>query len=482
MKKQFMFTFLLIFIFTIINWGCSKTAGNENEAPSCTFSNPKNGEEIQKGTIITLSVNADDIDCSISEVRFYINDIGKSVSNSFPYNYNWNTSNESDGNYILKAICKDNSGLSTSDEISVSIVQEAENEPSAIFTANVTEIFIGDTVYFTDQSTEFPDNWIWDFSDGSLSTVQNPTHVFDIHGEYTISLMVSNEYGQDVETKEKYITVSKNDITGETGTLMDYDENIYNWIGIGTQAWMIENLKVTHYNNGDPIQTTDPINLDISNENQSHYYWSGYYDHQLKNLINNVQPIIDAGAGSFTLSELVSAGIITEDNAEQISYVLEDNGIDSSILTVQEIQNICNDILNNYLELDTKCYTWYTIIDERQVCPRGWHVPLNSEWIELIDYLGGEEVAGGKLKEVGFANWNEPNAGASNESGFTALPWGERFHNGSFENLKKTASFWSSSELNNLKAMNYKLSYDESEINEYFYEKNNGLSIRCIKD
>jgi len=78
------------------------------------------------------------------------------------------------------------------------------------------------------------------------------------------------------------------------------------------------------------------------------------------------------------------------------------------------------------------------------VCPTGWHIPTDAEWTILISYLGGENVAGGKLKERGTAHWKSPNTGATNESGFTALQGGKRDCNGIFDWIGDYAFWWSS--------------------------------------
>jgi len=77
-----------------------------------------------------------------------------------------------------------------------------------------------------------------------------------------------------------------------------------------------------------------------------------------------------------------------------------------------------------------KLYNWYTVADQRNVCPTGWKVPSASDWMILIDYLGGEEIAGGKLKAVEPQYWASPNTAATNESGFTGLPGGLRYKDG----------------------------------------------------
>ena len=81
-----------------------------------------------------------------------------------------------------------------------------------------------------------------------------------------------------------------------------------------------------------------------------------------------------------------------------------------------------NDLSNS--EIYGNLYNWYAIDDGRGLCMEGWHVPSNSEWESLVTYLGGDDIAGGKLKEVGTSHWDSPNLGATNESGFTALPAG----------------------------------------------------------
>ncbi len=89
-------------------------------------------------------------------------------------------------------------------------------------------------------------------------------------------------------------------------------------------------------------------------------------------------------------------------------------------------------------------YNWYAVNNEK-ICPTGWHVPNDSEWTTLIDFLGGVDIAGGKLKESGFLHWLNPNFGATNEVGFTAVASGLRDHNGDFVSLKTYGNYWSSS-------------------------------------
>ncbi|MFN6022488.1 MAG: fibrobacter succinogenes major paralogous domain-containing protein, partial [Bacteroidota bacterium] len=106
-----------------------------------------------------------------------------------------------------------------------------------------------------------------------------------------------------------------------------------------------------------------------------------------------------------------------------------------------------NDVSNNAIY--GKLYNWYTTLGDT-LCPIGWGVPTDAEWTTLTTYLGGESVAGGKMKETGTTLWNDPNTGADNTIGFSGLPGGRRntdLTDGSFTTIKNNAFFWSATEL-----------------------------------
>lgn len=206
------------------------------------------------------------------------------------------------------------------------------------------------------------------------------------------------------------VTFSTQQGTGATVT--DLDGNVYHTVTIGTQVWMVENLKVTRYRNGDSIHNvSDSI--------------------QWRNL------------------------------------------------TTGAYCNYKNDsvIANAYGRL----YNGYSVLDSRNICPCGWHIPNESEWTILTTYLGGVQVAGGKMKETGYTHWLYPNTGATNESGFTALGGGFRADYSSFGSLILYGSFWSSTEY----SANLKYIYLVSDgTNIYWFESSDrgGLSVRCLKD
>jgi len=210
-------------------------------------------------------------------------------------------------------------------------------------------------------------------------------------------------YGDDME----FITLSL------LPTVTDYDGNEYNIITIGTQDWIQENLKTTHYNNGDVI-----ANITDNTE------WNG----------------------------LTTGAYCWYDNDE-----------------------------GTYKDTYGALYNWYTTVDARNVCPAGWHVPTDAEWTILTDYLGGESVAGGKLKETGTSHWNSPNTDATNETGFTALGGGKRNNDGLFDNLMGTGFWWSSSYYTSAHAWRRKMDYSNGSAERSERGKVYGFSIRCIK-
>jgi uncharacterized protein (TIGR02145 family) len=206
---------------------------------------------------------------------------------------------------------------------------------------------------------------------------------------------------------------TKDDDEVETGDLTDKDGNVYTSVTIGTQEWMVENLKTTKYNDGTPIPlVTD--NAEWEALNTPGYCW---YDN------------------------------------DAATYK------------------------NPYGAL----YNWYAV-NTGKLCPTGWHVPTDAEWKTFTDYLGGEDVAGGKLKEIGTTHWDSPNTGATNETGFTGLPGGMRYDNGPFVDFGSTGRWWSATECGASCAFVWCLDYSEGGLLRYFSFNEWGFSVRCIKN
>jgi uncharacterized protein (TIGR02145 family) len=127
-----------------------------------------------------------------------------------------------------------------------------------------------------------------------------------------------------------------------------------------------------------------------------------------------------------------------------------------------------------------KLYNWHAVNDARGLAPEGWRVPSDADWNLLIETLGGEGEAGGKLKELGTRHWRTPNEGASNETGFSALPGGYR-DGEEFCRMEGFAHYWSSSEAWKDQASGLYIGYHDSEAQLYRFDMIYGFSIRLVR-
>jgi uncharacterized protein (TIGR02145 family) len=209
-----------------------------------------------------------------------------------------------------------------------------------------------------------------------------------------------------------FILILANSCKKDPPYMTDQDGNVYTSVTIGTQTWMVENLKTTKYNNG-----TD----------------------------------IPLAAESTTWAVLTTPGYCWYDN------------------------DIANKATYGAI------YNWYAV-NTGKLCPTGWHVPSDAEFTTLQTYLGGESVAGGKLKETGTAHWYTPNTDATNESDFTALPGGVRMYDGRFEYIKEIGYLNSSTEEMIGYCWVYSLYSNSGSFNRMPGVEVGGFSVRCLKD
>jgi uncharacterized protein (TIGR02145 family) len=233
-------------------------------------------------------------------------------------------------------------------------------------------------------------------------------------------------YGNQVS-----FTTSEGQISFNTnltyGSVSDIDGNVYKTIQIGTQTWMAEDLKATKYSDGTVIQLTSGTSAweALATTSKSYCYYN-----------DNANSTSSFGA--------------------LYTWAAAMNGSASSTTNPSGVQG---------------------------VCPAGWHLPSDVEWTTLSNYLGGENVTGGKMKEAGTSHWYDPNIGATNESGFTALPGGSRFGYGLCYGNAFFGYWWSSTEYSTENAWIIGLSTYGNEFSKYYgYEKKSGYSIRCLKN
>ncbi len=138
-------------------------------------------------------------------------------------------------------------------------------------------------------------------------------------------------------------------------------------------------------------------------------------------------------------------------------------------------------LYNNVVATYGNLYNWFAV-NTGKLCPVGWHVPADEEWTTLTTNLGGESVAGGKLKEAGISHWASPNTGATNARGFVALPGGFRSYSGVFSSITFEGNWWSSTSNPPTIAMPRGMSYNSVGIYMPDFSKRSGFAVRCVKD
>jgi uncharacterized protein (TIGR02145 family) len=140
-----------------------------------------------------------------------------------------------------------------------------------------------------------------------------------------------------------------------------------------------------------------------------------------------------------------------------------------------------------------KLYNWYAVNDPRGLAPAGWHVATENEWNKLIkfadtnadtvcNYCTSSQTAGGSLKTIGLINWISPNTGATNSTGFSALPGGLRSEIGNFSLARNGAYWWTANEFDTWQASYRYVLNVNATANRYYIDKRNGYSVRLVKN
>ena len=126
-----------------------------------------------------------------------------------------------------------------------------------------------------------------------------------------------------------------------------------------------------------------------------------------------------------------------------------------------------------------KLYNWYAVADPRGLCPAGWHVPSDGEWTQLSNTLGGDNNAGSKMKSA--SGWDQGGNG-TNSSGFSGLPGGYRYSNGTYDFIGFYGYWWSSTQSSTSYAWIRNLDYYPGDVSRDGYDKRDGFSVRCVRD
>jgi len=194
---------------------------------------------------------------------------------------------------------------------------------------------------------------------------------------------------------------------------------------------------------------------------------------------NNPYNTVQIGTQCWTQSNLK---VSKYRNGDNIPTGLSNSAWQNSTSGAYAIYN--NDPVNDGLY--GKLYNHYAVTDSRGLCPTGWHVPTDAEWTTLVNHLGGSSVVGGALKSTAtlptVGGWISPNTGATNSSGFTALPGGLRFNSGNIDEVGHSAYSWSSSVTQVDWAWNRILYFNSGGIFRSMSLRTDGSSVRCLKD
>ncbi|MCF8370239.1 MAG: PKD domain-containing protein [Bacteroidales bacterium] len=461
---------------------CKKDDRNKN--PTCEIASPAANQVFAKGIVIPIIVNATDDDGTIEEVQYQVDNVGVGSATSFPYEFNWNSGEGTLGSHTIIATSKDNNGGSASDEVTITLIEGSA--PLAGFSATPQTGIIPINVKFTDESQNNPVSWLWDFGDGSASTEQNPVHTYSNAGKYTVVLTVVNSYGTDSETKTEFIeattgipvvnfsasdsiiivgeSVSFTDLSTDSPITWDWDfgdgnssfeqnpTHVYDTVGIYTVMLTANNS----YGSGTETKTNF-ITVESTDGHPCPEIPTFEYEGQTYNTVK----IGDQCWMKENLNYETSSG----------SYCYDDDPVNC--------------------ETYGRLYIWNAIMNGESgsndvpsgvlgICPSGWHIPSDAEWDVIVNYLGGNNVAGGKMKEVGYEHWENPNEDADNSSGFTALPGGEKY--GTFNGLGSYGRWWSSTQFSPTQAWYRTMSGIWGGVYQDYTNKLKGFSLRCLKD
>lgn len=424
-------TCLIFLLSGFFTLACQK----ESTAPSCQIEMDWNMEAIPQGEVVNITVSANDRDGQINEVTLYIDTVAVCMSVIVPLIYSWNTTHAYPGIHLVSACATDNKNNTTKSSIHCTILENPtlNQSPVADFNAHHLSFLVNSPVMFFDLSTNNPTTSHWDFGDGSSGAGKYPVHTYTEAGTYSIKLIVSNTNGTDSLKKDNYITI----VSSMDTVVSDFDGHVYGTVKLGEQVWLKENIKSTHYSNGTPIADgTHAGNLDY--DTLSKYSFS--YNNDISN--------ISTYGRLYTWSAAMGGA-------------LSSNTIPSGV---------------------------------QGICPAGWHVPSDAEWMKLELFLGmdPEEVfknkirgdkEGGMLKETGTNHWMSPNAEASDMYGFAAVPGGERFWSGVFRDKTKRACYWTSTKVQHNAAWQRLFYHSHGKISRSDFSRISvGASVRCIKN
>ncbi len=419
----------IILLFLAIGLMISSCENAENQPPTISFATPEDSSFYMQGEIIDFSVLVEDPENDVKEVRFYVNDVGRTSDQTWPYTYSWETNVNDLGTYTIKAEAIDNDGGEGEATIYVTIGQNAPNASFTFF----PRVGLTETVFnfdaagvndLEDSPAELMVRWDWE-NDGTwdteYSSIKTITKQFNQVGTHIVKLEVLDTDGAIRDTINLIKIIDD--------TVIDVDGNIYGVIQIGNQIWLEENLKVTHYRDGSeiPLELDNEVWLTMTSEAFC------YYDNDIN-------------------------------NATIYGALYNGYAVNSSINLAPEGWHVPSDEEWKELEMFLGMSQEEANRDHRRGTNEGSKLGGQPDlWVD------------GQLK-------NDPDFAAS---GFDALPGAGRQGpggSGQFVHINFISYLWSATETSADSAWHRNLNFNYSQIERYSYPKTMGMSVRCVVD
>jgi uncharacterized protein (TIGR02145 family) len=509
-----------------------------NLAPTCNIVAPDDSTVIPVGDTLTVVAEASDPDGDINTVLFYVNGEGVYSTSTYPYQYKYVPSPDQVGYITIKATALDLEGEPASDDIyihvtfnlpsvlTLEISADSNNiitgggnilddggspvtrrglcwstEPkptlddnhttdgtgTGAYTSSIAGLTPGKTYYIrayatNSEGTSYGNEIIYVFVGPPVVQTEGITEITNITAIYTGNLV--SDGGAPVSAMGFCWSTSPDPIASDNFILVEHGTGSFECDITGLKAnttyyarAFATNSKGTSY--GEETEfTTLPLEYDmIEDERDGQTYWTVKIGNQ------------------WWMAENLNAGILTESIADSTGHSdVSDNGI---------IEKYCYENNPEYCELYGGLYDWnemmqYNFSDWGQigttqgVCPAGWHLPTDNEWKTLeinlgmspgeadkVDFRGTNEAD--KLKETGYNHWY-PNAGATDEVGFTALPAGIRLIDGEFDANILVTTFWTSTGIDSGGSWYRHLVAEDPRILRGVGANDEGFSVRCVKD
>jgi uncharacterized protein (TIGR02145 family) len=400
--------------------------------------------------------------------------------------------------YFWKVVAKDSKGANTEGSVWKFTTQTASGSaPVADFTASKTSITKGETIQFTDKSTNAPTSWLWTFGDGTTSNLQNPIITYSTAGNYTVSLKATNSFGNNTKTLNITVsepsnqapiadfTASKTNITkGETIQFTDKSTNSpTSWLwdfGDGTTSTQqnplksfnsVGNYTVTLKATNSFGNSTKTTNITVSEQSEIKYGEMVYDGRTYKTVIINGKEWMAENLAYLPAVYPTLSLSYTEPRYNVYGY----QGTDIATAKQQP----------NYITYGV-LYNWFAA---KAACPPGWHLPSDEEWKQLemalgmtkeqADATGSRGTDQGKQMKA-TSGWFI-NGNGFNTSGFSALPGGNIDYI-TFFNIEKKG-FWLSSTEGDANLVWIRiLEYGNEKVQRGLNYKGYCFSVRCVRD